>query len=333
VNGRRECAPLHMASAQVAIQWQGRKQQRQENDMRKQFFIPVLVVILALATTQAFAQSATVVMRNGDRVRAEVMDMGANFTFRINGQDQQVPINDVVLIDFAGNGRNISPDELAKANEASGNGMVVMRNGDTFTSRLLDITGIPSRGMFSGDRQINLSDISRIYLGSVRNIPDIAANSESAVGAPPSAPGAPPWARGRGRGNRDQNRDAQRTDAPQGAQSVVVPGNVQWTNTGMRVTKGQWLRFEPSGEIRLSFNENDVAVPAGAKSARTVAKSQIPSIYVGALIGRVNNSRPFSIGDTTQAFQMPADGILFLGVNDDHSPDNSGNYVVRVWEP
>ena len=178
--------------------------------MRKQFLIPVLVGMLALATTQAFAQSATVVMRNGDRVRTEVMDMGANFTFRINGQDQQVPINDVVLIDFAGNGRNISPDELAKANEASGNGMVVMRNGDTFTSRLLDITGIPSRGMFSGDQQINLSDISRIYLGSVRNIPDIAANSESAVGAPPSAPGAPPWARGRGRGNRDQNRSAQR---------------------------------------------------------------------------------------------------------------------------
>ena len=44
--------------------------------MRKQFLIPVLVGILALGAAQAFAQSGTVVMRNGDRVQAEVMDMG-----------------------------------------------------------------------------------------------------------------------------------------------------------------------------------------------------------------------------------------------------------------
>ena len=54
---------------------------------------------------------------------------------------------------------------------------------------------------------------------------------------------------------------------------------------------------------------------------------------IGALIGRVNSGKPFSIGNTTQAFQMPANGTLFLGVNDDHVPDNSGNYVVKVWEP
>jgi hypothetical protein len=30
---------------------------------------------------------------------------------------------------------------------------------------------------------------------------------------------------------------------------------------------------------------------------------------------------------------MPASGRLFLGVNDDHHADNSGNFVVKVWEP
>ena len=44
--------------------------------MRRQFLIPVLVGILALGAAQAFAQSATVVMRNGERLQAEVMDMG-----------------------------------------------------------------------------------------------------------------------------------------------------------------------------------------------------------------------------------------------------------------
>ena len=299
--------------------------------MRRQFFVPIMVGVLALGATQVFAQTATVVMRNGDRVRADVMDMGANFSLRINGQDQQVPINDVVLIDFAGNGRNISQDELNKANDASGNGFVVMRNGDTFTSRLQDITGIPSRGMFSGDRQIPLSEISRIYLGSVRNIPEISDNSNQTLDNT-NANNNPnrPY---RGRGNRGNGNQNMRTAAPAGARSVVVPGNVAWTNTGMTVTRGQWLRFEPSGEIRVSTNGDDTATAAGVRNFRLVDKAQIPTIPVGALIGRVNNGQPFSIGDTTQAFQMPADGRLFLGVNDDHLPDNSGNYVVKVWEP
>ena len=128
-------------------------------------------------------------------------------------------------------------------------------------------------------------------------------------------------------------REVRRSNAPRWAKAVVVPANVAWTNTGIRVKRGQWMRFEPSGEIRLSFNADDVAVAAGAKSGRMAAKAPIPTIYAGALIGRVNSGKPFSIGDTTQAFQMPANGTLFLGVNDDHLPDNSGNYVVKVWEP
>ena len=137
----------------------------------------------------------------------------------------------------------------------------------------------------------------------------------------------------RGGDRQQRNEYDRRSDAPRGAKSVVVPANVAWTNTRIQVTRGQWLRFEPSGEVRLSFNGDDVAVAAGAKSGRKAEKATIPSIYVGALIGRVNNGKPFSIGDTTQAFQMPANGTLFLGVNDDHVPDNSGNFVVKVWEP
>ena len=80
-----------------------------------------------------------------------------------------------------------------------------------------------------------------------------------------------------------------------------MPANVAWTNTGIHVTRGQWMRFEPSGEIRLSFNGDDVAVAAGAKSGRMAEKAPIPTIYAGALIGRVNSGKPFSIGNTTQA--------------------------------
>jgi hypothetical protein len=121
--------------------------------------------------------------------------------------------------------------------------------------------------------------------------------------------------------------------APRSARSVVVPSNVAWTYTPIKVRRGQWLRFEPSGEIWLSFNRDDVTVAAGMKSGRKTEKAPIPSVSVGALIGRVNSGKPFPIGDTTQPFQMPANGTLYLGVNDDYVADNSGNYVVKVWEP
>jgi len=129
-------------------------------------------------------------------------------------------------------------------------------------------------------------------------------------------------------GGRDQ-----RSDAPRNARSVVVPANVTWTNTQITVKRGQWLRFEPSGEVRLSFDGDDTATAAGTRSYRFAKKAPLPATPVGALIGRVNSGKPFPIGNTTQAFQMPANGTLFLGVNDDHVADNSGNYVVRIWEP
>ena len=143
-------------------------------------------------------------------------------------------------------------------------------------------------------------------------------------------PERPAGWRGRGRG-RDPY--ANRSTAPPDARSVVVPSNVQWTNTGFNVSRGQYLRFEPSGEIRLSTNGEDIARAAGALSFRHADKATIPSIPVGALIGRIGNGQPFSIGDTTNAFDMPDSGRLYLGVNDDHVPDNSGNFVVKIWEP
>ena len=59
--------------------------------MRKLFFIPVMAGILALSAAQAFAQSATVVMRNGDRVQAEVLDMGRDYALSVNGRSAGCP--------------------------------------------------------------------------------------------------------------------------------------------------------------------------------------------------------------------------------------------------
>ena len=282
--------------------------------MRKHFRIPVLVGILALGAVQAFAQSATVVMRNGDRVRADVIDMGASFTFNINGQQRSVPIGDVVMLDFAGDGRNVTLEEVSKVNNANG-GYVVMRNGEQFNASLQDFTGKPLIAVFSNGRRANLGDVARIYTGSLGNVPGFPTQSAAASPAPAPAPPPAPAP----------------SSAPGNARSVVVAANVPWTNVGFNVAGGQVLRFEPSGEIRLSTNGDDVGRPAGAPSGRTAGGAPVPSVPVGALIGRIGNGQPFPIGDTPNGIPMPANGRLFLGVNDDHVQDNSGNYVVRIW--
>ena len=136
-----------------------------------------------------------------------------------------------------------------------------------------------------------------------------------------------------GRESEQQDASARRSDAPGSARAVVVPANVQWTNTGIAVSRGQALRFESTGEIRLSFDSDDVARPAGTINHRFLEKAPIPSAPAGALIGRVGNGPAFAIGTATKAFDMPASGRLYLGVNDDHAPDNSGNFVVKIWQP
>jgi len=121
-------------------------------------------------------------------------------------------------------------------------------------------------------------------------------------------------------------------NAPREAKSVVVPSNVAWTNTLIKVRHGEWLRFEASGEIRLSYDRDDTSPASGSRSNRLADNAPFPAIPLGTLIGRVNSGKPFAIGNTMHALQMPADGTLFLGVNDDHVPDNSGNFVVKIWK-
>ena len=293
--------------------------------MRKHFVIPALMGMLVLSAAQAFAQTATVVMRNGDRLRADIIDMGRDFALNVNGQERNVPIGDVVLIDFAGDGRNIPADEINKANAANG-GYIVMRNGDQVNARLEDFTGKPLVAVFSDGRKSNLGDISRIYLGSVSNVPgfpNASAGNQTAT----QPDGRPDMA-----ARRQERRDARAT-APPNAREVVVPANVQWTNTGVSVSAGQRLRFQTTGEVRMSVTPEDVGGAGGGSTPRHTDKAPIPSAPVGSLMGRIGNGQPFAIGNTTLALDMPASGRLFLGVNDDHVGDNSGNLVVRIWEP
>jgi hypothetical protein len=109
--------------------------------------------------------------------------------------------------------------------------------------------------------------------------------------------------------------------------TLNVPANQQWTSTNVRVSSGEVVRFQVTGEIHFTANPNDRAISAGSVTPKFVAGSPIPSALAGALIGRIDNGQPFGIGNQA-SITMPAGGTLFLGVNDDNVADNSGQFQV-----
>ena len=272
-------------------------------------------------------------MRNGDRVRADVIDMGRNFALNVNGQERQVPIGDIVLIDFAGDGRNVTADELSKANAANGR-----LRGDAERRAVQCLAAGHHRqaahAVFSNGRRSNIGDVARIYLGSVSNVPGFPTQSASNPSVAPNPPN-PARPTAGGRAAAAVVAIATPIVLPHRRRPiVVVPSNVQWTNTGINVQPRPVAALRAVRRDSVEHQRRRYrARRRGARVSAVADKAPIPTIPVGALIGRVNNGQPFSIGDTTHAFDMPANGRLFLGVNDDHVPDNSGNFVVKIWEP
>ena len=159
---------------------------------------------------------------------------------------QQVPISDVVLLDFAGDGRKFRR-EISRANAANGR-LVVMRNGDS--SMRAARLHRQAAGVFSDGRKINLGDVARIYLGSVANTPGFPINAGNSNAMPKAG------ARGSDSGP-DDGAPPTRRETPSSCRRTSMD---QHRHHGQ---PGQRLRFEPSGEVRLSLNGDDIARPSG----------------------------------------------------------------------
>jgi hypothetical protein len=113
------------------------------------------------------------------------------------------------------------------------------------------------------------------------------------------------------------------------AQTVRVNSQLRWVDTGINVVAGDVITFESSGQIQLSDNAQDIAGVAGALSRRMAPDAPISGAFAGALIGRIGPYSPVAIGDQAR-ITAPVSGRLYLGVNDDHLPDNRGEFVVQV---
>jgi hypothetical protein len=259
------------------------------------------VAACALAVGIQAQENATIVLRSGERVTGQLVDMGgAGFAVRVNGQDRNIAKNDVAVIDFGGSG-DVSDADWAKVNNGEG---VLLRNGQAIAGQVFDIGGTtPLRVTVktsSGDRNVNSSEVSRIVL-----------------------------ARPGGSGAAATSGTANTAGVPDG-QGIAVPANQAWTATGITVRRGEVMSFNTTGEARLSNDPADIAGSAGARSQRKAPGAPIPGAFAGALIARVGSSgEVFPIGDQSTV-TMPASGQLFLGINDDQMADNSGGFRVNV---
>lgn len=111
--------------------------------------------------------------------------------------------------------------------------------------------------------------------------------------------------------------------------TVRVDAQRRWTDTGLDVRAGDVLTFTATGTIQMSTDGNDKATPAGSVTRRTAAQAPVDAV-AGALIARAGDaSEPFFVGDR-RSVTAPASGRLYLGVNDDHLADNTGQFDVTV---
>ena len=112
-------------------------------------------------------------------------------------------------------------------------------------------------------------------------------------------------------------------------QSVTVDPRERWTDTGLDIQREDGLTFEVSGQVQLSEDPADVAVPAGSTAGRLAPEAPLRGQLAGALIGRLGTGPAFGIGDQA-SLRAPQTGRLYLSVNDDHLADNTGAFRVRI---
>jgi hypothetical protein len=242
-------------------------------------------------------EASTIVLKSGERISGELIDMnGSGFAVRVNGQDRTIGTGDVAAVEFA-----VGPIPADAQNRINaGQPVVVMRNGQVIEGRLSDVGGTrPLRLTIDtpgGQRDVTSSDVAQIHLSRGGNQTAVATTGQA-------------------------------QQIPAGAQTITVPANQLWTDTGISVQRGERIQFNASGDIMIS---RDASSGVGGSPASAGGRLPVAAAGPGALIARVGNTAPFLIATNTTPLAMPANGRLQLGVNDTDHSDNSGNFSVAV---
>ena len=262
------------------------------------------VVLVACAGFYALsaAEQATVILTNGERRSGQLVSFADG---QLKVGDQSIPLDQVAVIDFTGG----TPSDLELSRVApEGKGQTaIMRTGHAAGGRFLSVIGDHTLQWENGNgsqSQFPLRDVSRIYLNT--NSARSVFNAER-TGRGPVAFG---------------------TSGQLSGTTITVPANHAWTDTGITVNQGDRVAFQASGEINYGRSPGQNVTADGGADRRATYPD--PTVPVGALLGKIGNSKPFAIGNQRQALTMPASGRLMLGVNDNEIADNSGAFSVVI---
>src|SRR5688500_20304510 len=110
--------------------------------MLKRTVLSVFCAAALLFTGAAYAQtSATLTLRSGERLNVDLIDLGgAGYAVRVNGNERNIPQNDVAVSDFTGG--TISDADWAKL---TGTSQGVLRDGQTVDGTPDDLCALSPR--------------------------------------------------------------------------------------------------------------------------------------------------------------------------------------------
>jgi len=117
---------------------------------------------------------------------------------------------------------------------------------------------------------------------------------------------------------------------------IDVPGTSRGTDTNIDVHAGDQMTFSATGMVIAGRRVGEVG-PEGARSSGfggIVGTRPLPNSGPGALIGYIRQpsgqpSQVFLVGPQL-TFTAPADGRLYLLINDDNYSDNGGSFKVKI---
>lgn len=118
--------------------------------------------------------------------------------------------------------------------------------------------------------------------------------------------------------------------------TISVAASSRGSDTGIDVRAGEQITFSATGTIVVGQRAGEVG-PDGRRSGgfgSIIGTRPVPNAGLGALIGYIRGldgqaGTPFFVGSNL-TFTVPADGRLFLLVNDDNYTDNTGDFSVRI---
>jgi len=120
------------------------------------------------------------------------------------------------------------------------------------------------------------------------------------------------------------------TYLPMLERSYVIDSTKDWVNTGIEITKGEVIEMSAEGRFVWKREGRELCGPDGADVYSYSANKPMPAASTGALIARIGTDakETFLVG-SKKTIVATTSGRLYLGINDDKTSDNDGEY--RVW--